>query len=66
MAAARLQSCHLSGADIEGVGASPKGACATSQLVMGLQQGHVDARVGQQSGGGQSGDATADHDDVEV
>ena len=65
MAAARLQSCHLGRTNIEGVWPSPEGACATSQLVMGFQQSHVDACISQKGGGGESGDATADHEYVQ-
>lgn len=64
MAAAGLQSCHLGRTDIKGVGPPSKGACATTQLAMGFQQGHSQARFGQKSGGSEPGDPSADHEYV--
>ena len=53
---------HLGGADIEGPWSTPERSGTASALVMGFQQGHRHAVMGQQAGGRQAGDASSDDD----
>ena len=66
MASPRLETGDLGCTNVEGVGTASKGAGATSQLVMGLQQGDGKTFSGQQCTGGETGDASADHNDVPI
>ena len=53
---------HLRGADIEGPRSTPERSSTSSGLVMGFQQGHRYALMGQQASGCQAGYASTDDD----
>jgi len=57
-----FQPGHLGGADIEGPWSTPERSGTASGLVMGFQQGHRHALMGQQARRRQAGDASTDDD----
>ena len=57
-----FQPGHLGGPDIEGPWSTPERSGTASGLVMGFQQGHRHALMGQQACRRQAGDASTDDD----